>query len=896
MKKRGTSIFNKTNQYLKEERFSSWIICYLVIWAVTSFFVFLPFLIEGKSFIWKQDGMYTYFPTLAYGGRYIREWIKEVLSGNFSMDVFQFNYGMGMDVYPMIISMFTDPVKLLAVITPIKYTEQIYNVIVLINYFLIGASFLVYCRYMKRDRFSSLIGAMVYCFSGYALYAGVRHPQFLTPMYVLPILLIGAEKLLKKERKYVFVLALAFSMANSYYFTFMHTICLVLYIAIRYFDLTKKPSFKEVLLVIKDFSLYYLLGIGMAAFAYAPQIVDFFQSTRTENVISTNSMALYSSEYYKTFFASFIAPAKNPGYWVVLNFTAISLLAIVYIFMQRKKNYRSFQIGIAVMTTMLMFPFVGYVFSGFNSVSNRWCFSYAFVVAFALCYTVMKLKEMTKRELGIMLGFVMIFAFATFKIDIANTVYSICGLAMLCLSFVLLMAFQQNQILQSKYYKPVIFLLVFGSILLQSKYLYNEASYSNQFVERGEAMAQLKKTPLNAMDRVDDDSFYRAEQTGGGPSTGNAALVLRYNGLTQFNNVNKAWYLEYLAGLENAGVKDIVVAYNFDGRAMMNALASVKYFGCNKDETAYVPFGYELVAESKKAYIYENKYSLPIGYTYDSYLLEDEYASLTALQKQEAMLQAVVLEEATEVVEEKDTADLIFESSEIKDVSIKYKNIVDKGDRLVVKKDKASITLSFEGKKNTETYVQLLNLVSTDPDFSGKITVSTKGVSKTRVIQGTNHLYKTSYDNYLFQMGYHETAITSCTIEFSKAGEYTWDGVKVYSQKMDNYVEQVENRKEDTLENVVIADDTVTGEITLSKDKILTMSIPYSTGWTAYVNNEKVDILRANGMYMAVELRSGYNQVEFVFQTPGVFLGFCVTVLAMIIAGICLLYIKRKNR
>ena len=98
------------------------------------------------------------------------------------------------------------------------------------------------------------------------------------------------------------------------------------------------------------------------------------------------------------------------------------------------------------------------------------------------------------------------------------------------------------------------------------------------------------------------------------------------------------------------------------------------------------------------------------------------------------------------------------------------------------------------------------------------------------------------------------------------------------------------------MENVVIADDTVTGEITLSKDKILTMSIPYSTGWTAYVNNEKVDILRANGMYMAVELRSGYNQVEFVFQTPGVFLGFCVTVLAMIIAGICLLYIKRKNR
>ena len=56
----------------------------------------------------------------------------------------------------------------------------------------------------------------------------------------------------------------------------------------------------------------------------------------------------------------------------------------------------------------------------------------------------------------------------------------------------------------------------------------------------------------------------------------------------------------------------------------------------------------ELPEEYNKYHVFYNTLSLPLGYTYKNYILYDNYAPLTALQKQEALLQGVVLEEVPE--------------------------------------------------------------------------------------------------------------------------------------------------------------------------------------------------------------------------------------------------------
>ena len=73
----------------------------------------------------------------------------------------------------------------------------------------------------------------------------------------------------------------------------------------------------------------------------------------------------------------------------------------------------------------------------------------------------------------------------------------------------------------------------------------------------------------------------------------------------------------------------------------------------------------------------------------------------------------------------------------------------------------------------------------------------------------------------------------------------------------------------------------MTAHTTLSKDKVLCIAIPYSKGWSAKVNGEPVEVLEGNGMYMALPLKAGYNEIELDYETPGIRSGIAVSLLTI---------------
>ena len=79
-----------------------------------------------------------------------------------------------------------------------------------------------------------------------------------------------------------------------------------------------------------------------------------------------------------------------------------------------------------------------------------------------------------------------------------------------------------------------------------------------------------------------------------------------------------------------------------------------------------------------------------------------------------------------------------------------------------------------------------------------------------------------------------------------------------------------------------------TATISTEKDVPVFFSIPYESGWTAYVNGEKADIERVNVGFMAIRVNAGTNvEIEFVYETPGLLLGGLITLLC--IALLCAL-------
>ena len=71
-------------------------------------------------------------------------------------------------------------------------------------------------------------------------------------------------------------------------------------------------------------------------------------------------------------------------------------------------------------------------------------------------------------------------------------------------------------------------------------------------------------------------------------------------------------------------------------------------------------------------------------------------------------------------------------------------------------------------------------------------------------------------------------------------------------------------------------------------------SVPYEAGWSATVNGEPVAIERVNVGFMAVTVPEGESvTIEFTYHTPGLALGFGITLVSL---ALLVAYLMLMNR
>ena len=100
---------------------------------------------------------------------------------------------------------------------------------------------------------------------------------------------------------------------------------------------------------------------------------------------------------------------------------------------------------------------------------------------------------------------------------------------------------------------------------------------------------------------------------------------------------------------------------------------------------------------------------------------------------------------------------------------------------------------------------------------------------------------------------------------------------------MENYEEKINKLKEDTLENVKISNNKITGNIEVEKDKLLCFSIPYNEGWSIKIDGKETQLYKANTMYMMAKVKKGYHEIELNYITPGLKEGIILSVIGLIL-------------
>ena len=131
--------------------------------------IFYPFLATGKSFVWRADGIDQHYPALLYYGKVLRE----LLAGN-GFPMVDFKIGMGFDTLTTLnYYAIGDPISLLSVFMTSKNSTIIYNLLILLRFYLTGISFIIFMRYFKKDGLRTALGALLYVFCGYSFFAGI---------------------------------------------------------------------------------------------------------------------------------------------------------------------------------------------------------------------------------------------------------------------------------------------------------------------------------------------------------------------------------------------------------------------------------------------------------------------------------------------------------------------------------------------------------------------------------------------------------------------------------------------------------------------------------------------------------------------------------------------------
>ena len=852
---------------------------------------------NDKTFIYQTDAIFFHIEGLMVYGEYLRKLILGLFQGKFFFSQFDFHIGLGMDALLFALPSYAEPLNLFSVFVPSAYTHYLYSALAVVRIYLIGIAFLTYCLYMKKDHFSSYIAAIVYTFCNY-IFTALRHTYFLTGMIYLPLLLIGVEETLRhKKTSRIFAITVFVSVISSYYFLWMNTIFCVFYFVLRYFE-TNRREIKSFLINTFAAIKGYLLGLGLGAISLLPNVIVFLNSNR-ENVtiIDQGSWPLYTNNYMRRFFVYLITPLKGPGgpgNWTKLGFISISLICLLILFISVKKHV-ALKVGYAITTVSLLLPACALVMMAFSSLTTRWSYVFAFPTAVVVAVGLENVPTLTKRNFGLVFVGICVYVFYVAFTPQAQNVYSFVGVILLLLTFICVYIAKETGFSTRRAQVLLIAIVSLGAAV--NIYMTLSPQYGdivNEFISSEKFVEIQAQSPYALFKDAPDKDFYRIDADGLFDNHYNSSIVSKVNSTSLFYNAMDRNYIRYMQELENADYQNMWRVGGHDSRAFLLAMNQVKYW-TTKANGVPTPYGYESISVGADAdNTYYNTMFLPLGFTYDSVITEDTFEPLTPLEKQEAFMQAVLLENGGTNETDKE---LIYTSFPIKYEVISNNGISVKKNIYTVKKN-ATLQIQFDQQENAEYYLRFNNfniddngaetwIISVKNDENGD-TNTWKVVSSTDTFSGPNLI-----TDFTVNLGYTESAgIATYTITFPAKGTFTLDGLEVYAQSMDNYEAYVEKLSENTLENLEIGLSRVKGTISLDKDKILYYSIPYSTGWKATVDGKPVEIQRANIAFMAIPLEAGDHEVVLNYTTPGLAAGGGISAISILIF---LFAFKRKK-
>ncbi len=865
----------------------------------------------GVSNIWSNDGASQHFPAFVY----FHEWMTALLSGHGAgYGMWSWRLGLGADTLTTLSYYLGDPFALLAIPFPVHMLEYVYEGLFFLRILCAGLAAYYYLRTMKAQRFAAIAGTLVYVFAGFTLIITLRHAYFANALVFFPLILVGVEKILARKRWYLLVGALFVAAASNFYFFYQIAIVAVLYAVVRYVEVMKPGQrLRKLLPEGLRIGSWYALGTVLAAFMLLPLVLAILSSSRESSAYGMP--ILYRLNTYLSYIVG-IASARGGQNSLFGGFAIVGFIAAGVVFLRRgnfalKAMFVAFAVFIA-------FPFFGRLFNGFAFPSYRFTFTLGLFFATAVAIVLSDARPLSRRELTItgagllVYGAVSVWACGRLGYPLlliavplglgAGTWALLAGERLVFeRSGAQIRTVMGRPVRVGVFFRAGVAVLLVGGIAAAGVADYSK-SYNTRlttYLRSGTVLDRYLRDPGALVPSLPIDGLQRVDKQTGAlksdleVSQNNDPLVQGFAGLDFYYSVMDGGVHEYANGLADRSMRFAFDIEAFDDRAALDTLAGVRYYLAPSRGAQYVPYGFAPVSTLGTATVYENRNTLPVGYVYHSAISSGVYDAMPPLDKQQALLQGIVLADGAASA----TPRITPPSDSIE---VTYTLAADTGmswdqetRRVSVHTRGSSARLSFAPVRDAELYVEMTGI-----RFAGttrlSITVDTGGASKaTRLLPPSDNYYWGNR-RMLVNLGYFPKGTNSAKLTFGAKTNVTYDSLNIIAVPMGHFDQRIGLLAAEGMRDVRVGTDALSGSVTAHGEGVLFLSIPYSTGWSATVDGVRAPIIRANVGFSGIAVANGTHTVELRYVTPGLVPGTVISVLAVLLAAALAFVTERR--
>lgn len=771
----------------------------------------------------------------------------------------------------------------------------------MLKVFLAGIFFWLYLHTFGNSRGTASIFALGYAFCAHILMRGswIAYPN---ETVLFALWLFCFELFYQKKDKRWLPLATALFLLNfSGYYTVLYAGIFCAYAFLRYHSNYRERGIVEKRGGLKfgaGFAGSLFLGYGMASMVIIPNVMTMLKSDRLANSVGNTGdgnffikLKILKTAFFRTIGTDIVGINEEyKGYSNILEgpafYCGLIVIVMIPIIWKVLKGRKRIWYGIGY-GCILAYIFINPIKNIANGFTGNYAFklSSLWIIVLLLMTTAdafekVKETQLDKKLYFISLGVVVVLGIL-FHDMIVHVDYLIISCCFMVLYGFLLMVFGKKQLTLAKL-KIVLFLVVATEAMWMSYRLVND----RKVVEGIEDIAYEDGTQeVVQFLKERDDGFYRIDKQYYSASYCDSLYqnyygAVAYKGATGERNLTARFYTDLFLPLSY----NKHVSLGFQGDTGINTLMNMKYI-ISKDSMIQ-NFGYEYVDTIGDKEVYENEYALPLAVPYDTYIVQEEFEEMNLLERRQTFYQAAVLEEDVSEtgIEKMEAADLCTADLEKYEISFRKK------------KGENGVTLQFPAISDSEVVVIKTSISAERLDTEKGEDIFNCFYSDNEKTGGVTYGLQEGTHDYFFEFNGED--INSVRISANEKMDVKKLHVYVLPQEeyYENYIKQAKEWQEEGLQNVTYQNNSITGDITVDKKKLLVFSVPYDEAFKLYVDGKEQEILVANIGFMSGWIEEGSHQIELKYEPEYSYVNVTIAVSALYVVYFIYYSVRGRKR